>query len=100
MRIQDDFYLPGSDSLTRQLDSVLRAIGLQVNQLSEGRMVARYNATTAAPTTGAHAQGDFVPNSAPSVLGTAGSQYVLTGWLCTAAGEPAPWVEQRRLTGP
>src|SRR3546814_20313799 len=76
-------YLPGSDSLTRQLDSVLRAIGLQVNQLSEGRMVARYNATTAAPTTGAHAQGDFVPNSAPSVLGTAGSQYVLTGWLCT-----------------
>lgn len=92
MRIQDTFYLPGSDALTRQLDGVLRAIGQQVNQLSEGRMVARYNATTAAPTTGTHAVGDFVPNSAPSVLGTAGSRYLITGWTCTVAGEPGTWV--------
>lgn len=99
MRIQDAFYLPGSDALTRQLDAILRAIGQQVNQLSEGRMVARYNATTAAPTTGPHARGDFVPNSEPSVLGVAGSQYVITGWLCTVSGEPGTWVEQRSLTG-
>lgn len=99
MKIQDAFYLPGSDPLVRQLDSVLRAIGLQVNQLSEGRMVARYNAATAAPTTGSHAQGDFVPNSAPSVLGTAGSRYVIDGWTCTVAGDPGTWVQRRSLTG-
>src|SRR3546814_16065653 len=99
MKIQDAFYLPGSDALTRQLDSVLRAIGQQVNQLSEGRIVARYNATTAAPTTGSHAQGDFVANSAPRVLGTAGSQFVIAGWPCPAAGAPGTLGEQRGLHG-
>lgn len=76
-----------------------RQIAEQVNGLSEGRMVAFYNASTAAPTTGSWAQGDFVMNSNPSELGTAGSKYVVRGWECLVGGTPGTWVQQRFLTG-
>lgn len=39
---------------------------------------------TAAPTTGAHARGDLVWNSAPSAAG-------YTGWICVTAGTPGTW---------
>ena len=77
----------------------LREHAQQVNALSEGRMAARYTASTAAPTTGQHAQGDFVHNSAPTVLGTAGSKYTINGWVCVASGTPGTWAECRFLTG-
>lgn len=81
--------------LTREL----REHALQVNMLSEGRITARYNASTAAPTTGLHQAGDFVPNSSPSELGSGGSKYVIDGWMCIVSGEPGTWVQKRFLTG-
>lgn len=78
---------------------LMRDIETKVNNLAEGRLAGRHNAQTAAPTTGVNAQGDFVPNSNPSVLGSPGSRYVITGWICTVAGEPGTWVECRTLTG-
>lgn len=69
----------------------LREHAQQVNALSEGRMAARYTASTAAPTTGQHAQGDFVHNSAPTVNTFTGS--VIHGWLCTVGGIPGSWAE-------
>jgi hypothetical protein len=47
------------------------------------------------------ARGDFVENSAPWEKGSAGSRYVVRGWLCTVAGygAAAKWVECRSLTG-
>jgi hypothetical protein len=56
-----------------------------VNALAEGRIVGSVNAAPAAPTTGAYTPGDFVRNSAPAELGTAGSRFVVEGWMCIAA---------------
>lgn len=103
MKIQDNPYLPNGDQnqLVRQLNQLLKEIGTQLNQLSEGQVVAVYNAATAAPTGSAvnYNQGDFIRNLTPSVLGTAGSQYVIMGWVCTVAGAPGTWVQSRTLTG-
>ena len=81
------------------LQRELREHATQVNLLSEGRLAAEYGATTAAPTTGTHARGDFVRNSEPSELGGASSKYGIYGWLCVTGGEPGTWVECRFLTG-
>lgn len=70
----------------------------QVNALSEGRMVASYNAVPSVPTTGAYAVGDFVRNSAPAELGSAASKYVVFGWMCTN-DSPLTFVPMRFLTG-
>jgi hypothetical protein len=100
MRLQDSPNLPSEiPSLIRQLDSLYRNTAQQVNQLSEGQMVANYNADTAAPTAGRFNRGDFIKNSAPSELGGAGSKYVIHGWQCIAAGTPGTWVQCRFLTG-
>ena len=78
---------------------LLREIAAQLNGLSEGRMAASHAALTAAPTTGTWSQGDKVRNSAPSELGSAGSKYVIDGWICTVSGTPGTWLQQRTLTG-
>lgn len=77
----------------------MREHAAQVNALSEGRLFATYNAQTAVPTTGSHALGDVIRNSAPSELGSGGSKYVIYGWLCTASGTPGTFVQMRFLTG-
>ena len=76
-----------------------REVAQQVNGLSEGKISARYQAATSAPTTGTFAQGDFVTNSAPTELGTTPNKYVVTGFLCVSAGSPGTWVQMRALTG-
>lgn len=70
-----------------------------INLLTDGRLSGTNNATTAAPTVGANAQGDFVRHSAPTELGTAGGKYVVLGWVCVVAGTPGTWVPCRVLTG-
>ena len=82
-----------------ELSDFFSAIARQVNGVSEGRIASRYNARTAVPTTETWAQGDFVPNSAPTELGTAGSKYFIDGWKCVAGGTPGTWVQARYLTG-
>lgn len=81
------------------LQREIREHAAQVNLLSEGRIAAAYNASTAAPAVGAHLRGDYLRNSEPSELGTAGSKYVIEGWLCVVSGEPGTWVQKRFLTG-
>jgi hypothetical protein len=83
----------------RKLTDLWRATNQQVNQLTEGQITAVHNAATSVPTSGTFAPGDFIRNSAPSELGTAGSKYVLTGWLCTVGGTPGTFVQCRALTG-
>ena len=43
--------------------------------------------------------GDEIRNSAPAELGTAGSKYVIRGWICVTAGTPGTWLPMRLLTG-
>ena len=81
------------------MQRVLREQAMQVNLLTEGRLAAIYNAMTAAPTSDTYAQGDFVRNSAPVEVGTAGSKYVVYGWMCVSGGTPGAWVPCRFLTG-
>lgn len=81
------------------LERELREHATLVNLMTDGRLAGVNNATTAAPTTGTYARGDFVQNSQPSELGAAGSKYVVYGWLCVAAGTPGTWVQCRFLTG-
>lgn len=81
------------------LQRELREHANQVNALSEGRMSAEYGALPSVPTSGLYAQGDFVRNSEPSELGTAGSKYVIYGWLAVAGGTPGTFVQCRFLTG-
>ena len=78
---------------------ILRKICAQLNGFSEGRIVNRHNALTAAPTTGSYVQGDFIANSAPAEAGTAGGKYIVTGWICTVSGEPGTFKDARVLTG-
>jgi hypothetical protein len=57
---------------------------------------------SAAPVAGMALQwyaGDKIENTTASELGTAGSKYVIIGWVCTAQGDPGTWLEQRVLTG-
>jgi hypothetical protein len=82
-----------------RLTLIFREHASQLNSLSEGRVGAVTNATTAAPTTGTYAQGDFVRNSTPSELGAAASKYIIHGWQCTVSGTPGTWVQCRYLTG-
>ena len=84
-----------------QVQTLLREAENQLNALAEGRVAATYNAHTAAPTGTAqsYSQGDFIRNSEPSELGTAGSMYVIFGFLCVAGGSPGTWVPCRFLTG-
>lgn len=88
-----------SNDLVFKVKQILTNIIDQLNGISEGQVQPVTNATTAPPTTGTAQLGDFVRNSAPAVLGTAGSRYVVTGFLCVAAGAPGTWVQTRSLTG-
>jgi hypothetical protein len=80
--------------LVRQLEDA-------INKLSEGRIYQTYNATSAEPSGAnvSHQVGDVVRNSLPTELGSAGSKYVLYGWLCLAAGSPGTFRELRIPTG-
>jgi len=89
-------------SLVTSLGNYLRIIQQQMNRLSNGSINGINNAATTPPpqnSTQSYTQGDYIRNSAPSVRGAAGSQYVVSGWICTEGGAPGTWVECRYLTG-
>jgi hypothetical protein len=88
--------MPASNKVLR---SHLNEVSRQINALAGGHLYAVYNASTAAPTGGTYAVGDYVRNSAPAEAGGAGSKYVILGWVCTVAGSPGTWLESRTLTG-
>jgi hypothetical protein len=100
MRQQTDPRFPVDLSLlVRRLTDVWRELAQQVNGVTEGSIASFHAARVSAPAVGKYAVGDFVRNSTPSELGTAGSKYIVHGWTCTVAGEPGTWVESRFLTG-
>ena len=85
-------------SLIRQLSRLWASLATLVNGLAQGR-ISSVQAFTAAPTAGAWHVGDCVRNSAPEETGTAGSKYVVLGWVCVTSGEPGTWLPLRCLTG-
>jgi hypothetical protein len=89
-------------NMTIALVKYLRQIQVQINAMSGGSISASTAANTAPPVAGnkqIYTQGDFIPNLNPVQLGSAGSMYVVTGWICIASGTPGTWVACRSLTG-
>lgn len=80
--------------LVTRLYDVFRSIATAVN----GSYMWDSQGTTA-PTTGTWAIGQMVKNTNPAEAGSAGSKYVIIGYVCTANGSPGTWKEMRVLTG-
>lgn len=80
---------------------MVRQVEDALNRLSEGRIYQNYNASATAPTgsNASHQLGDVVKNLTPTELGSAGSKYVVYGFLCVAAGSPGTFRELRIPTG-
>jgi hypothetical protein len=105
MRLEENPQLPQNpdtpyaQNLNFVLSRLLRNIAAKVNAIGDGKLAGGDLVATAVPTTGTYATGDFVKNSAPSELGTAGSKYFIDGWKCVAGGSPGTFVQARCLTG-
>ena len=80
--------------LVTRLYDVLRGIANAVN----GSYMWDSQGTTA-PTTGTWTQGQMVKKTDPVEAGSAGSKYVIVGWVCVTNGTPGTWKEMRVLTG-
>jgi len=66
--------------------------------IGKGR-IAQASSSAGPPATGAWARGDYVRNGVVSEVGSAGSKYVIKGWICVAGGTPGTWVQDRAITG-
>lgn len=91
-----------SDRVPRKYDAasiqdIVRQVEQQMNRLTEGAIDARHGAKTAAPTFGTWVKGDLVDNSSPTTVADSVADYVITGWVCTASGNPGTWKERRVL---
>lgn len=85
------------------IEQLIKAIILSTFYPSEKKqsIASRIEYGTAAPATTyvSYQVGDQVINSAPAEVGSGGSKYVITGWICTVAGAPGTWLPMRALTG-
>lgn len=95
----DQGLMAWATALLRAINEHWVRLAHQVNALGDGRIASANNAYTAAPSDGNWQVGDFVRNSAPAESGTAGSKWILVGWVCVTAGTPGTWVACRSLTG-
>lgn len=90
--------VPVAYNIARLVD-IFQGLDQKINGLAEGSISASHNATTATPS-GTYSTGDFVRNATPSEQGTAGSKYVVLGWVCTdGSTSPGTFREARFLTG-
>ena len=101
MRLEENPLLPTDTqtNLVYTLSRLFRNISAKVNQIGDGRLVGSDLVAASIPTTGTYAAGDFIRNSAPVEAGTAGSKYVVLGWICTVGGTPGTLLQVRALTG-
>jgi len=90
---------PYATQLNFVLSSNFRNIAQKVNAIGDGRLSGSDFTAATVPTTGTFRQGDYIRNSAPVEAGTAGSKYVLMGWICTVGGTPGTLLPVRTLTG-
>jgi hypothetical protein len=88
-------------ALVDALGRALKPLVQQVNAIGDGQLTASNNAAVSFPTGTAipYAVGDYVKNSTPAELGSAGSKYIVLGWVCVTAGAPGVWRQCRVLTG-
>lgn len=80
-------------ALIRTLSDLLGRYARAINILAGGGLDGTVSSATIPTTAGSI--GDIVRNSAPAVLGTAGSQYILIGWIY---GSDSVWHTITHLT--
>jgi hypothetical protein len=98
MKLQLDPRLPESNQHTRPLTQRLYEIFREWANSFNGSFMWS-GEDTSIPIAGTWAQGNMVKNSALSEAGSAGSKYVVIGWVCTVSGTPGTWLPMRTLTG-
>jgi hypothetical protein len=89
--------------LALALTEYLRRLSRKVDEMAYGRIAEMDSAAPTPPVAGTWARGDFVRNSQPTQLGTAGSRYIVLGWSRLTNGSAnalnTDWFEVRALTG-
>lgn len=105
-KLPDDPRLPDGRNdwerrLVRTLTDYLRLNSQQVNDLATGRLEANFNADSAIPSSGLFGIGDFVKKKPIVEQGSAGSKYIVYGWVCTSEGSASAssFTTVRFLTG-
>lgn len=88
-------------TLLAALTRYMRQLVIQVNAIGDGQLTATNNASVSFPTgtSVAYSVGDYVRNSTPAELGSAGAKYIILGWVCVSSGAPGTWRQCRVLTG-
>jgi len=76
---------------------VFASITNVIFNVSSGMNAVFYGSNS--PSGGTWRIGDRMINMNPSEAGSALSKYTIHGWICTAAGAPGTWLQQRTLTG-
>lgn len=94
-----------AENLT-EIPELIRLLNVRFDLLSQwtARVSARLNnESDVMPASGDYVRGFFQENSAPAVLGGAGSRYTVLGWKRLTTGNAhvlnVDWVEVRGLTG-
>ena len=92
-------YVPGNEAQPNLIYSTMcwdEALKTYLNgQQSGDNWLHCYDYGTAPPSTG-HV-GDYCQNTAPRVQGSAGSQYIIQGWICTS--NTPTWSQVKTFTG-
>lgn len=89
-----DRYYGGPDRKDPELDEIIQNHALWLEHLAQGSPAAHPIHTVAPSFAGT--PGQFVRNHAPEELGSAGSKYVVLGWVYSTADT---WLACRVLTG-
>jgi hypothetical protein len=99
LRPESDF----DSRLYQALNKVLREIAIKTNQIAAGNTAGFDAQSTAVPSTGTWAIGDYVKKSNPVEAGSAPNKYVIKGWIRVTNGSGntlnTDWLEDRALTG-
>jgi hypothetical protein len=110
---EGSYFLVTKELLDRNLMTDYTGLSVYQGELRDNYdQLIRYNAGTVTrrifyastmPTSGSYTKGDYIFNTATSVLGSTGSKYLVKGWVRVTTGSGhvigTDWLEDRVLTG-
>lgn len=94
-----DYGTTGTTAAAGNDSRIVGALQASVAASTYAPLTSLTQTAAASPTTGTHAQGEFVRNTGPTEQGSTGAKYITTGWTCVAGGSPGTWVSNNVFTG-
>jgi hypothetical protein len=88
-----------------QIGAYIDVGGVFLTDETHGGKLARFNDVSKillgenAPANGTFNKGDEVKNINPKEQGSAGSKYIIDGWVCITEGTPGTWLQKKYFTG-